>query len=824
MNSFKCNKNQNNNKSKSKNINDFKTYYSNFNNGSYYNNPKNYNYSHSYKNNFYSYNYSIYDNSNYFGNYNNSNKYYNNYNNNQKNKDKFNINKTINQINNNSNDNNNAIYNNSNDERNNNSKVNEKNKMNNDSIHNNDKTKNNKNSDKNEKFDSFNEIYNKIFKLNEWFFKPINELIKNEIYKSLISIEKIKQDIFDIFDIKEKKDEDFYQKLFSTLRDSDIKKEELIIKFLNIINLYIKHIILSTNENDEVKKNATDYFINTISTFEFKQTLDFFENYISCFQIKDMLSKYYQIKENLIKNDKNIIYLVKIFDLQNIFSFQNFKLLKNNGINYPLINKLFNVYNKTENELLDLFNYIKSVIPKNSIPSLLFTQIYENNKMILNQQSIKLLIDNLLKIPKSNDQENYIKFYSFVINNKLDIYFPHFNKHEFLNELEYKFNCADIAISIIQTFNNKEIMSLNKSLLKEILYSTSYGNIMQVNFLLKYFPEEIDVVIKDYYDNNQLKYLKKLIREINPKPKLNNELKNEIIKIDKNSINSFYAFKVKDCFLNKFDLLIEFIRNQKEFEIFVPIFLEKIKNNLISIQKLSYLLKYGESKGFKFPVIRNREKLELIQKAKKEVPIKLSEDKFGPRTENCISYSKNDINVIFIKETSYLIKYFDLYFKNSKFIGIDSEWRESIEFINKSQVSIIQLSDFEMKNIFILDMIELKKEKNFEEHFEKLFINKKFIGFNFEGDLSYYPDKLNLFFREKVEIYDIRKLYSLKYKENCPTFSKVCEKLIGKPLCKYEQCSNWERRPLRESQLHYAALDSLLCCLIFKELTEDINC
>ena len=215
--------------------------------------------------------------------------------------------------------------------------------------------------------------------------------------------------------------------------------------------------------------------------------------------------------------------------------------------------------------------------------------------------------------------------------------------------------------------------------------------------------------------------------------------------------------------------------------------------------------------------------MDLIKKAQKEAPIILPEDKFGPRTENCISYSKNDINVIFIQETSDLIKYFDLYFKNSKFIGIDSEWREAVEFNKKTQVSIMQLSDFEMKNIFILDMIKLNKDNNFEKNFEKLFTNKKFIGFSFKDDLSHYSEKLDLFFRTKVEIYDIKNLYTLKYLEKCPSFAKVCEKVIGKPLCKYEQCSNWEKRPLRESQLHYAALDALICCLIFQKLTGIIN-
>ena len=92
---------------------------------------------------------------------------------------------------------------------------------------------------------------------------------------------------------------------------------------LNLINLYIKHKVLLTNNNEEIKKNAADFFINNISGFIFESNLQFYENYIFCFQIKDMLSKYFQIKENLIKNDKTIIYLVKVLDLQYIYSFHN---------------------------------------------------------------------------------------------------------------------------------------------------------------------------------------------------------------------------------------------------------------------------------------------------------------------------------------------------------------------------------------------------------------------------------------------------------------------------------------------------------------------
>ena len=120
-------------------------------------------------------------------------------------------------------------------------------------------------------------------------------------------------------------------------------------------------------------------------------------------------------------------------------------------------------------------------------------------------------------------------------------------------------------------------------------------------------------------------------------------------------------------------------------------------------------------------------------------------------------------------------------------------------------------------------MVNLPKYCNFIQIFKDIFTNKKFIGYDLRDDLLNLPNEIEIHLQEKNELIDLRNIYTIATFGSLKSFSEICKEFFGKPLCKYEQCSNWENRPLRQSQLHYGALDAIYCCLLFKKLSEYKN-
>uniref|UniRef100_A0A7S4P7R1 3'-5' exonuclease domain-containing protein n=2 Tax=Guillardia theta TaxID=55529 RepID=A0A7S4P7R1_GUITH len=151
-------------------------------------------------------------------------------------------------------------------------------------------------------------------------------------------------------------------------------------------------------------------------------------------------------------------------------------------------------------------------------------------------------------------------------------------------------------------------------------------------------------------------------------------------------------------------------------------------------------------------------------------------------------------------------------------LGIDTEWRYP------RPCSLVQLAI--QDTVYLLDCVKAEEDLEFGSSLGNLLgwifsreCQLRRVGFAFTGDVENLQAAFPTLREMEVCVEDCQELASRSLGEQeeaeaagwtplTLSLSSLCRRIWGKRLDKSEQCSNWDRRPLRSSQTIYAALDA----------------
>ena len=633
----------------------------------------------------------------------------------------------------------------------------------------------------------------------------------------------------------------------------------------------------SNNKNDLSFKYFNEYLL-----YDNDCSKDSFICYIYVFNLFDIVYETYGFDKKpllSISSKKKLLTLIEVLQFQYIFPYDFFikKILENN-CDYCLY-EIFSTYNLSLKELYNLSNYILT-INSNFVQPSIIEKILKDKDILKNiDDKTKILLIEKIMINYSLNEKNtkarekeLLSYYSILSNNIELITIEYTINWTGLNNLYNNYNnkkLYDKCIHILTSINNTSIINkyIDNKLIVNLIDNVPFSKLGEISNIVKSNKNFINFTLQKYKNKNEYLKLIKMLKV--GKGEYDSYF-------DELCINNFLQNKIYSCIENSFDILVDYgLINEKIYNKLICKLMKRIysdncvkkneNNNIIPLDEDECQNDENSNNMLKKTKEKNEEKkkskkivLSSLDKDKilylyhladlknynlsknNQISFKrifgdisfinynlnynafIPKDKFGPVDPFCLTINKETQKVVFVDNIKSLQDNIT-FFSKSKYIGIDTEWRQNFELNMKEYTSIIQLANYSETCILIVDILKVKDDEKFISLFEKNFKNKIFIGFNFNsGDLERFNDNFQKFFKE-AEVIDLIDIYQQIFLEKASSLKDMCQKILEKSLCKYEQCSNWENRPLKQAQLHYAAMDALVCVKLYKKLMNENN-
>ncbi|KAM4719370.1 exonuclease mut-7 homolog [Anableps anableps] len=207
-----------------------------------------------------------------------------------------------------------------------------------------------------------------------------------------------------------------------------------------------------------------------------------------------------------------------------------------------------------------------------------------------------------------------------------------------------------------------------------------------------------------------------------------------------------------------------------------------------------------------------------------------------------VPLTKDKVHFIDTPETLYRCQ--SLVLKEGGVVGVDMEWQPTFGCVAAQKVALIQLAVFEQ--VFLLDLCArgFCQQPDLVGFIRVLFSEQNILklGYGMTGDLKCLSATWPELLEEPLKMEGMLDLLRVHQKiqrgkvsqvQNGPRevlvgedsaekgLSLLVQQVLGKPLDKTEQMSNWEKRPLRISQIRYAVADAYCLLDVYSALSSN---